>query len=393
MKKRLFAIILALCLVVSLMPTSAMAYVGGMHYLDLSADTYADNDFIYLENSSLRFMIERDYGHGMLLWTSDEVVGWGQGVQEMRFTIQYPDQDEREMNVTRLEQRYGQGTIWLIYHFGNDHYKTPGDVEITYEAEITLVPLDSGAATGITGQYIDYNADGKNNWGVLIKGEFEYDSDSVRFNTFEELGLRGATARVYTTYEGFPNMGHEAYQYEPAPVSVMLSSYTYDDNYYSDGKIHTATNISRGLGMTSTHIDDSGYGGITEIYTSGYSWASPFIATSNFYHKNTGYADLGEYSEENPEGIAGYPDRNANLGVDDQIYDTRDKTGRGLNLPSYVSYSPGDTSGECVVTTVSEAIGLGYELYGGVVNDSGMASLLYGYRNLVDTSTTPSTWP
>lgn len=388
MKKRLFAILLALCLVMSLMPTSAMAYVGGMHYLDLSADTYADNDFIYLENSSLRFMIERDYGHGMLLWTSDEVVGWGQGVQEMRFTIQYPDQDEREMNVTRLEQRYGQGTIWLIYHFGNDHYKTPGDVEITYEAEITLVPLDSGAATGITGQYIDYNADGKNNWGVLIKGEFEYDSDSVRFNTFEELGLRGATARVYTTYEGFPNMGHEAYQYEPAPVSVMLSSYTYDDNYYSDGKIHTATNISRGLGMTSTHIDDSGYGGITEIYTSGYSWASPFIATSNFYHKNTGYADLGEYSEKNPEGIAGYPDRNANLGVDDQIYDTRDKTGRSLNLPSYVSYSPGDTSGECVVTTVSEAIGLGYELYGGVVNDSGMASLLYGYRNLVDTSTT-----
>ena len=388
MKKRLFAVLLALCLVVSLMPTSAIAYVGGMHYLDLSADTYADNDFIYLENSSLRFMIERDYGHGMLLWTSDEVVGWGQGVQEMRFTIQYPDQDEREMNVTRLEQRYGQGTIWLIYHFGNDHYKTPGDVEITYEAEITLVPLDSGAATGITGQYIDYNADGKNNWGVLIKGEFEYDSDSVRFNTFEELGLRGATARVYTTYEGFPNMGHEAYQYEPAPVSVMLSSYTYDDNYYSDGKIHTATNISRGLGMTSTHIDDSGYGGITEIYTSGYSWASPFIATSNFYHKNTGWADLGQYSEENPEGIAGYPDRNENLGVDDQIYDTRDKRGRSLNLPSYVSYSPGDTSGECVVTTVSEAIGLGYELYGGVVNDSDMASLLYGYRNLVDTSTT-----
>ena len=388
LKKRLVALVVCLCLALSLMPASALAYIGAMDYLDLSADTYADNDFIYLENSSLRFMIERDYGHGMLLWTSDEVVGWGQGVQEMRFTIQYPDQEEREMNVTRLEQRYGQGTIWLIYHFGNDHYQTPGDVEITYEAEITLVPLDSGAATGRTGQYINYNADGKNNWGVLIKGEFEYDSDSVTFDLGGELDQVGATARVRTTFEGFPNMGHETYQNQEAPVSVMLSSYTYDDNYYNYGRIHTATNISRGLGMTSTY-DNSDYGGITEIYTSGYAWASPFIATSNFYYQDTGYSY--ETSEENPKGIAGYPDRNENLGVDDPIYDQRDKRGRSLNLPSYVSYSPGNTSGECVVTTVSEATMLGYKSGDGVtVYDSDMASLLYGYRNLVNMDTMPT---
>lgn len=388
LKKRLVALVVCLCLALSLMPASALAYIGAMDYLDLSADTYADNDFIYLENSSLRFMIERDYGHGMLLWTSDEVVGWGQGVQEMRFTIQYPDQEEREMNVTRLEQRYGQGTIWLIYHFGNDHYQTPGDVEITYEAEITLVPLDSGAATGMTGQYINYNADGKNNWGVLIKGEFEYDSDSVTFDLGGELDQVGATARVRTTFEGFPNMGHETYQNQEAPVSVMLSSYTYDDNYYNYGRIHTATNISRGLGMTSTY-DGSDYGGITEIYTSGYAWANPFIATSNFYYQDTGYSY--ETSEENPKGIAGYPDRNENLGVDDPIYDQRDKRGRSLNLPSYVSYSPGNTSGECVVTTVSEATMLGYKSGDGVtVYDSDMASLLYGYRNLVNMDTMPT---
>ena len=391
MRKRLLAILLTLGMALALLPTSALAYIGAMGESEVYTQTYADNDFIYLENSSLRFMIERDYGHGMLLWTSDEVVGWGQGVQEMRFTIQYPGQAEREMNVTRLEQRYGLGVIWLVYHFGNDHYRTPGDVEITYEAEITLVQLDSGAATGTTGQYIGYNADGTNNWGVLIKGEFEYDSDSVSFTPGGELDQRGATARVYTTFEGFPNMGHETYQNQEAPVSVMLSSYTYDDNYYNYGRIHTATNISRGLGMTSTHIDDSDHGGITEIYTSGYAWASPFIATSNFYHTNTGWADLGQYSETNPEGIAGYPDRNENLGVNDQIYDTRDKRGRSLNLPSYVSYSPGSTSGECVVTTVSEAIMLGYKSGDGVtVYDSDMASLLYGYRNVVDTSTTPT---
>ena len=75
LKKRLVALVVCLCLALSLMPASALAYIGAMDYLDLSADTYADNDFIYLENSSLRFMIERDYGHGMLLWTSDEVVG------------------------------------------------------------------------------------------------------------------------------------------------------------------------------------------------------------------------------------------------------------------------------------------------------------------------------
>ena len=84
MRKRLLAILLTLGMALALLPTSALAYIGAMGESEVYTQTYADNDFIYLENSSLRFMIERDYGHGMLLWTSDEVVGWGQGVQEMR---------------------------------------------------------------------------------------------------------------------------------------------------------------------------------------------------------------------------------------------------------------------------------------------------------------------
>ena len=389
MKKRLLAILLAVCLIATLMPTSALAYVGGLHYMDaVGVEAWRDDEFLYLANDYVKFMIEHDYGLGMQLWTTDEVASWGQGVQEMRFTIQYPGQEERDMNVTRLEQSWTDGVIWLTYHFGNDHYKTPGDVEITYEAQITLSQVDSGAASGYTGQYVEFKSDGKQNWAVLIKGEFEYDSDSVVFDLGGELEQVGATARVYTTYEGFPNMGHETYQNQEAPVPVMLSSYVYDNSWREvERKRHTSTNISRGLGKTDTGYDDNGYGAITEIYTSGYAWANPFIATSYFYQKNTGYASGGMYDEDDPGGIAGYPDKNENLGVNDQSYDQRDKRGRTLNLPRYVSYSPGSTSGECVVTTVSEATMLGYKSGDGVtVYDSGMASTLYGYRNLAAAS-------
>ena len=389
MKKRLLAILLAVCLIATLMPTSALAYVGGLHYMDaVGVEAWRDDEFLYLANDYVKFMIEHDYGLGMQLWTTDEVASWGQGVQEMRFTIQYPGQEERDMNVTRLEQSWTDGVIWLTYHFGNDHYKTPGDVEITYEAQITLSQVDSGAASGYTGQYVEFKSDGKQNWAVLIKGEFEYDSDSVTFDLGGELDQVGATARVYTTYEGFPNMGHETYQNQEAPVPVMLSSYVYDNSWREvERKRHTSTNISRGLGKTDTGYDDNGYGAITEIYTSGYAWANPFIATSYFYQKNTGYASGGMYDEDDPGGIAGYPDKNENLGVNDQSYDQRDKRGRTLNLPRYVSYSPGSTSGECVVTTVSEATMLGYKSGDGVtVYDSGMASTLYGYRNLAAAS-------
>lgn len=390
MKKRLLAILLAVCLIATLMPTSALAYVGGLHYMDaVGVEAWRDDEFLYLANDYVKFMIEHDYGLGMQLWTTDEVASWGQGVQEMRFTIQYPGQEERDMNVTRLEQSWTDGVIWLTYHFGNDHYKTPGDVEITYEAQITLSQVDSGAASGYTGQYVEFDqSDAKQNWAVLIKGEFEYDSDSVVFDLGGELEQVGATARVYTTYEGFPNMGHETYQNQEAPVPVMLSSYVYDNSWREvERKRHTSTNISRGLGKTDTGYDDNGYGAITEIYTSGYAWANPFIATSYFYQKNTGYASGGMYDEDDPGGIAGYPDKNENLGVNDQSYDQRDKRGRTLNLPRYVSYSPGSTSGECVVTTVSEATMLGYKSGDGVtVYDSGMASTLYGYRNLAAAS-------
>ena len=71
MRKRLLAILLTLGMALALLPTSALAYIGAMGESEVYTQTYADNDFIYLENSSLRFMIERDYGHGMLLWTSD----------------------------------------------------------------------------------------------------------------------------------------------------------------------------------------------------------------------------------------------------------------------------------------------------------------------------------
>lgn len=227
MKKRLLAILLAVCLIATLMPTSALAYVGGLHDKQVvGVEAWRDDEFLYLASDCVQFMIEHDYGLGMQLWTKDEVASWGQGVQEMRFTIQYPGQEERDMNVTRLEQSWTDGFIWLTYHFGNDHYKTTGDVEITYEAQITLAQVDSGAASGYTGQYVEFDqSDGKQNWAVLIKGEFEYDSDSVVFDLGGELDQVGATARVYTTYEGFPNMGHETYQNQKAPVPVMLSSY------------------------------------------------------------------------------------------------------------------------------------------------------------------------
>ena len=148
MKKRLFAILLAICLVVSLLPTGALAYVGAKWDTGGAQEFYTDGDRFVLENDYIYFSIFDTAPDMFELKAKNDTTAGHSGVT-LEFFIEYPGQEKREMTIEsatlKTDGAQNSGMVTAVFTFGNDHYQTPGDVEMTYTVDFKLVRLDEGS--------------------------------------------------------------------------------------------------------------------------------------------------------------------------------------------------------------------------------------------------------
>lgn len=148
MKKRLFSILLALLVTVSLLPTSVLAYVGAKWDTGGAQEFYTDGNRFVMENDYIYFSTDMQSPDYIELKAKNDT-NPGHSSINLEFFIDYPGKDKREMNVEsatlRTDGAQNSGMVTAVFTFGNDHYQTPGDVEMTCTVNYQLVRLDEGS--------------------------------------------------------------------------------------------------------------------------------------------------------------------------------------------------------------------------------------------------------
>ena len=231
MKKRLFAILLAICLVVSLLPTGALAYVGAKWDTGGAQEFYTDGDRFVLENDYIYFSIFDTAPDMFELKAKNDMTAGHSGVT-LEFFIEYPGQEKREMTIEsatlKTDGAQNSGMVTAVFTFGNDHYKTPGDVEMTYTVDFQLVRLDEGSTGNgtVDEPIMTVDDDAGTTWALFADGEFEFDGEALP----EFAGDEHAQASVRASLLWFSNFGHPEYDGE-IPVAPVMKMFRYSVMY------------------------------------------------------------------------------------------------------------------------------------------------------------------
>ncbi len=350
MKKRVFSFLLTLCLMLTLLPTGVLAYVGAIQSGNSNLDFSQSGSEYILQNDYIYFSINSTTGAFVLSPTG--------GTRENRaitpqFYVDYAGQSERQLQVqsitiTRSNDANTSTMLHAVYTFRNDQYEREGDVDITYEADFRIVCLDEGSSSGTTGSAISQVAgDPGTTWALLVEGEYYWDGTRDRLPDGTG-GDNGSLFAMRCTIPSFNSLGHPNLS-GGGSAPVMISK-AYGSNL--SGYQHSATNISQGLDWTAVHPDENNAGYfITEVFVDSYSYANPFVGTSRFY----GYNASGL---QDPYGVKGFR------------FDTEfprsiryEQSGSRLTLDTTFNLSNDPTQG-----------------------NSNPADLLIGYRNLVNTA-------
>lgn len=356
MKKRLLSILLAVFMIASLLPTGALAYVGAKWDTGGAQEFYRDGSRFVMENDYIYFSVFNTSPDFLELKAKNDTSAGHSGIN-LEFFVEYPGQEKREMNIEsatlKTDGAQNSGMVTAVFTFGNDHYQTPGDVEMTYTVDYKLVRLDEGSTGSgtVTEPIMQVQSGDGTTWALFADGEFEFEGEALP----EFAGDDHAEVSVRASLLWFSNFGHPEYDGEVPVAPVMISK---ADRDYS-GPVTTdynTTNISQGLGWTATNPDenDSDYY-ITEVFVDSYAYANPFVATSQFYD----YFD--NYGTDNDQGVWGFD----NVRFPTQICYERDD-----DFGSNYAYS-------CLIVETSAQF---HE-----PNDPQTADLLIGYRDLINT--------
>ena len=356
MRKRLLAILLTLGMALALLPTSALAYVGAKWDTGGAQSFGTDGSRFYMENDYIYFSVFNTSPDFLELKAKNDTSAGHSGIT-LEFFVEYPGQAKREMSIEsatlNTDGAQNSGMVTAVFTFGNDHYQTPGDVEMTYTVKYQLVRLDEGD-TGrgtVTEPIMKVDGDDGTTWALFADGEFEFKGEALPAFDDDEHAMVSVRASLLW----FSNFGHPEYDGEVPVAPVMLSK---ADRDYSGPVItdYNTTNISQGLDWMATNPDenDTEYY-ITEAFVDSYTYANPFVATSQFYNC------FDTFGTDNDQGVWGFED---------------------VRFPTQICYERDDDFGSnyaysCLMVETETAF---HE-----PNNPQTADLLIGYRDLVNT--------
>ena len=324
--KKTITLLLTLCLLLCLLPTEAVAYLGDIQTVDSGTVTAKklNSGSWELRNDYLRVIVRKD------------------GTLSTAPAADSADPTDRQTPFCNFVTFKGSGDNKRdIVHPAKLSLKRISSVDKTLngpakaiKVEYDLTATVSGkTVTGTTTVYYEIaklSLDGT--WGVLTS------VDAIKITSADSNGSLGIEleTRWGYTLSGFAAMGHRNAAHSPA---LKLSRTVYD--HTTKKELSTENSVLTSKVENLDTAQDYPPGGnwcsnyITEVYTDGYNWANPFVGLSNYY----GY----RYSDSNSGTIKTYLPNRVSVAPASRPGDTRVECG------DEIGYYFGDRSDYSIV--------------------------------------------
>ena len=293
--KKILTLLLTLCLLLGLMPTQALAYVGDIQpSTDSTVEAKTVGDTFVLENEYIRVTLNKQNG---AITTSPAAIEDSTGQQKpfCEF-ITYEG-----VGYNRKEVAHPANLTLKSVEFVNN---TPNGNAKAIKAEYTLTSNLSGRTlTASTAVYYELvqckeNESSKSSdWGVLTS------VDRIKINnTREQLNLPELGDAWGYTLDAFSGMGHANAKDSPA-IKMSRTVYNSDQNKEISTESSVLTSrIEKLKTWKPLQGEDWGSNYITEVYVDGYVWANPFVGLSSYYGDKTITAYLPDTVSVTPSG-------------------------------------------------------------------------------------------
>ena len=296
--KKILSLLLTLCLLLGVLPSQALAYVGDIISPgSTNVQTSTNNNSLVLQNDYIRVTLNRQTG---ILTTAPTAASDSPGQQKPYCEFITYD------NGIGYNKKEITHPATLSLKSASFVKKTPNGTANAIKVEYDLTATVSGkTVTGTTTVYyeiVQLGESGSGAWGVLTS------VDAIKITSADSngsLGIEGGPRWGYTL-SGFAAMGHRNAADSPA---LKLSRTVYD---HTTEKVLSSENsvITSKLENLNTHQDYTPGGDwcsnyITEVYTDGYNWANPFVGLSQYYKNGTIKAYLPEWVSVTPASRPG----------------------------------------------------------------------------------------
>lgn len=294
--KKTITLLLTLCLLLGLLPTEAVAYLGDIQTVDSGTVTAKklNSGSWELRNDYLRVIVRKD------------------GTLSTAPAADSADPVDRQ---TPFCYFVAYGTKHTTYpanlrpksvEFVD---KTPNGpavaVKVEYDLTVDLKKLTATGTTTVYYEIVQLRESGSGAWGVLTSvNNIVLDmEDSGKF--FQTLKTDVGVFWGYTL-SGFTAMGHRNAADSPA-LKMNQLVYNKDKNTVISTENSVITSKIEDLRTWNplSQGNDSCSNYITEVYTDGYNWANPFVGLPEYYKNGTIKAYLPEWVSVTPASRPG----------------------------------------------------------------------------------------
>ena len=282
--KKFLSLLLTLCLLLGILPSQALAYVGDIlpsTGSTVTTETRADGTLV-LQNDYIRVTLNK---HDGSLTTS-------------------PAATADSANSIDRQKPYCEFIIYGSYGYGKAHPATlrlksaefvdttPNGtakaIKAVYDLTVNLSGKSVAATTAVYYELVQLkeNETSADTWGVLTS----IDNIKINNNRDDLFGsLTGDMGVIWGyTLDGFSGMGHANATDGPA-IKMSRTVYNYDEQVEISTESSVLTSKVENLDTWQSFSQgtDWCYNYITEVYVDGYTWANPFVGLSGYYENKT----------------------------------------------------------------------------------------------------------
>ena len=299
--KKFLSLLLTLCLLLGILPSQALAYVGDIISPDsTNVQTSTNNNSLVLQNDYIRVTLNK---HDGSLATS-------------------PAATADSANSIDRQKPYCEFIIYGSYGYGKAHPATlrlksaefvdttPNGtakaIKAVYDLTVNLSGKSVAATTAVYYELVQLkeNETSADTWGVLTS----IDNIKINNNRDDLFGsLTGDMGVIWGyTLDAFSGMGHANATDGPAiKMSRTVVKNEAEEEVSTESSVLTSKVENLDTWQSFSQGTDWCYNYITEVYVDGYTWANPFVGLSGYYKNKTIKAYL-------PDTVSVTPGNNPN---------------------------------------------------------------------------------
>lgn len=281
--KKILSLLLTLCLLLGVLPSQALAYVGDIISPgSTNVQTSTNNNSLVLQNDYIRVTLNRQTG---ILTTAPTAASDSPGQQKPYCEFITYD------NGIGYNKKEITHPATLSLKSASFVEKTPNGDTKAIKAEYALTfELSGKSVSATTAVYYELVQCGENKssadaWGVLTS----VDNIKINANSFGDLNLATDMSAWWGyTLDGFSGMGHANATDGPAiKMSRTVVKNEAEEEISTESSVITSKVDDLDTWQSFSQGTDWCYNYITEVYVDGYAWANPFVGLSGYYKNKT----------------------------------------------------------------------------------------------------------